>query len=289
MSLFNNAKLILTPNGYKDGKLYTLKPFDVSNDFDVVRATKATRVNSNGLIEEVDNNIIRLDYTENSCPCILVEEQRTNLLLHSEDFDNAFWMKAAGSSVESDVAISPSGDMSADVGIGPGQLRFSSPQIFPDNADVTLSVFAKKNAGDFFSLRIRTKFGLSIDRLFNLSDGTTSGSGLGFIEPLINEWFRCALTANVGEGGNTDPNRIILPASDILIWGAQLEQGTEPSSYIPTTTSTVTRNADIVTVLPPAGTTQIIETFEDNSTNIITSIPSTYQLPVGRIKHIVML
>jgi hypothetical protein len=83
MSLLDSASLIVTPNGYKAGKLYSIVPSSGAGDLDVTRATTATRVNSDGLIESVASNVPRLDYSNGSCPSILVEPQRTNLLLNS--------------------------------------------------------------------------------------------------------------------------------------------------------------------------------------------------------------
>ena len=83
MSLLDTASLILTPNGYKASKLYSVKPTDASGDMTVVRATTATRVDSAGLIESVAINVPRLDYTNASCPSILVEPLRTNLVFPS--------------------------------------------------------------------------------------------------------------------------------------------------------------------------------------------------------------
>jgi hypothetical protein len=51
MSLLDNASLFLTPNAYKEGKLYSVIPSDGSGDFTFTRATTATRVNSDGLVE----------------------------------------------------------------------------------------------------------------------------------------------------------------------------------------------------------------------------------------------
>jgi hypothetical protein len=75
MSLFESASLVVTPNGIKASKLYAIKPTDGSGDLSVVRATSATRVDANGLIESVATNVPRLDYTNGSCPSILVEPQ----------------------------------------------------------------------------------------------------------------------------------------------------------------------------------------------------------------------
>jgi hypothetical protein len=79
MSLFEEASLVITPNGFKAGKLYAVK----GADLDVVRATSATRVNANGVIETVASNVPRIDYSGGGCPSILVEPQRTNSILNS--------------------------------------------------------------------------------------------------------------------------------------------------------------------------------------------------------------
>ena len=84
MSLFESASLVATPNGTKASKLYAVKPTDGAGDLSVTRATTATRVNSAGLIESVASNVPRLDYTNSTCPSILVEPQRTNIVLNSE-------------------------------------------------------------------------------------------------------------------------------------------------------------------------------------------------------------
>jgi hypothetical protein len=76
---YNDASIIITPNAFKAGKLYAVKGADLS----VSRATSATRVNANGLIETVASNVPRIDYTGGGCPSILVEPQRTNSILNS--------------------------------------------------------------------------------------------------------------------------------------------------------------------------------------------------------------
>lgn len=79
MSTYTDASLIVTPNAKKAGKLYPLK----GADLDVVRATTATYVGSDGLIKTALANEVRFDYKNGSCPSILVEPQRTNLVFPS--------------------------------------------------------------------------------------------------------------------------------------------------------------------------------------------------------------
>ena len=71
MSLYDDASLIMFPSGYKEDKIYSLKPTDGSGDLTFTRASTATRVNADGLIEKV----------------------RTNLLTYSNTFSNAAWIK----------------------------------------------------------------------------------------------------------------------------------------------------------------------------------------------------
>jgi hypothetical protein len=91
MSLFETASLVVTPNGVKTSKLYAIKPTDGSGDLDVVRATSATRVDANGL----------------------VEIPRTNLATYSEQFDNALWVKTRAT-ITSNSTTAPDGTSTAD-------------------------------------------------------------------------------------------------------------------------------------------------------------------------------
>ena len=113
MSLFESASLVVTPNGTKASKLYAIKPTDGSGDLSVTRATTATRVNSAGLIESVASNVPRLDYTNSTCPSILVEPQRTNISLRSQEFDNAYWVPQ-NVTLTTNNTISPNGTLDAD-------------------------------------------------------------------------------------------------------------------------------------------------------------------------------
>jgi hypothetical protein len=84
MNLYNDASIIITPNGFKAGKLYAVKGADLT----VTRATSATRVNANGVIETVGANVPLIDHTGGGCPTILVQPQRTNSLLNSATVAN---------------------------------------------------------------------------------------------------------------------------------------------------------------------------------------------------------
>jgi len=267
-----NPSLIITPNAYKAGKLYSIVPTDGAGDLDVVRETNATRVNSNGLIETVGNNIPRLDYSNGSCPSILVEPQRTNLILQSEDFSDASWTSIA--TVNTNTDVSPSGILNADTitdGTTVYRDRRQTITITP-NATYTSSVFIKKTTGTLTSYpALANVFSGVSNRAIYLGINTTTGE-LAYINasssPLpssfsssiqsYGDYWRVTLTTQDNQS-NTTLLYFIYPAlsTDFIVgdtgatgsavfWGAQLEVGTDATSYIPTTTSTVTRNADII-------------------------------------------
>jgi len=277
MSLLNSASLCVTPNGYKAGTLYSVIPNTSLGDMNVVRATTATRVNSAGLIESVANNVPRLDYSNGTCPSILVEPQRTNISLYSQQFDNINWSKE-NSSITSNQLISPDGNLTAD--------------IITDNSTNDRHIIFEAFTGDFSTSRTFSTYAkqgslrylvLSItsindsascySAIFDLQTGTitaTKNNGTATITASIqnagNGWYRCIISGTLGIGvlayfpiigtsnratftGSLVNNNIpvyVGSGQSLYIWGAQLEAGSYPTSYIPTTSAAVTRNADVI-------------------------------------------
>ena len=374
MALFDDASLVVTPNGYKEGTLYSIKPTSGLGDMTVVRATTATRVNSAGLVEvvpwnllqqsstfnvspwtftggvtftsgftdvsggtnafrfqatsgsykygfqtisstigqvythsiyakcssgtqqfkltdaqqgggslqtvttewqrftftitasggniaiEIGNdgtnaldiyicfsqtnigstakdyfptttrlNIPRLDYSNGSCPSLLVEPQRTNLVTYSEQFDNADWTKQSGVSVTANQTISPDGTQNADLVVGGG-----SSGIFQSGKTVSTTVANTK------SVYLK---GVSGGEVVRLQDPYQT---LGYtVCTLTTSWQRFTLS-EVQSGGFAGLWVTLIPSGGIYIWGAQLEDSTYATSYIPTTSAAVTRNADVI-------------------------------------------
>ncbi len=266
MSYFEDAKLILTPNAYKAGKAYSIKPFDGSGDLTVVRNTTATRVDENGLIEVVGANVPRLNYPiGGGCPSWLLEPQATNLLTHSENFSNASWQKIS-TTINNNAILAPDDTITADKLIASavaGSHRVADAVTLNDNQDYVLSVFAKKSEYNYIALQINPKSNVFTATIFDLNAGVVVGQPAGAtapiesnIEDLGNGWFRCSVKINSSTGVATTDARIFVSnnstsvsftgdgTSGIYIWGAQLEQG-GLTSYIPTNGTAVTRNADV--------------------------------------------
>ena len=261
MSDFEDAKLILTPNAYKAGKAYCVKPFDGSGDLTVVRNTTATARNSSGNLESVAANVPRLNYpVGGGCPSWLIEPQRTNTVTFSNDFTNAAWNLTTEVNLTPNSAISPDGIINA-------------TKVVPTTNNVThyigrsiqsitggvYSVFVKADGYDWILLTSHTTSAPEVrGHFFNISNGTvgsTAGTAqTAWIEDWGDGWYRCSI-----DEGNSPSSlfTVIVSNADgvvsfagngidgVLVYEAQNEQGSYPTSQIPTTGTTVTRNADV--------------------------------------------
>ena len=226
----------LIPSAYNTSKVYSVLPVNGDGDFDFDRASKGTRVREDGLIEEVTDNIPRLDWYDSNCPSLLLEPQRTNYASNSGDASQ--WATVSGSqsvTKTQNYAISPNGTRTAAriqanaTGSNYSLIQLSTSSFIGNYAG---SVYLKSNTGNTENVIV-----------YGRNTSVTS-------YPIGNEWQRIEIQGSGTSGQNlylflgSFPNNGSDENVDILVWGGQLEQGTYTSSYIPTPSIT-TRIEDV--------------------------------------------
>jgi hypothetical protein len=285
MSFFTDASFVMDPNVYGVGKLYVPKPTDGSGDLTFSRASTGTRVNQDGLIEKVRTrngrlgatdyiptttsavsvgplaNIPRLNYGSDGCPSLLLEPQRTNAFLYSNQPEGTGWDRV-NCTFQTGFA-GPDGYNSARklTATSNDSVFYYQNTSVTSGTSYTASVYVKSAGKRYFQITGSSGFAGNEYVNFDLQTGTIvyeSGSALtGKIEALTDGWYRVSVTQIAT---STTSGRFILALIDtatagrlgvvtadgngILVWEDQMEASSYPTSIIPTLGSAVTRLAD---------------------------------------------
>lgn len=205
------------------------------------RASTATYFNQLGVLTSAAVNVPRFDYNPSTLQPLglLIEEARTNSFPNSNDFSNATYWTVYGTAVATgSAAVGPDGLTSASNLAGATDTTLSGNNLeesvsISASTAYTFSVFVKSNGGTEVVLRLRDSTG-----------GSTSSVTLA----VTSAWQRVSLTRTMAVGATSVRCIIGQTNGNILIYGAQLEAGAFPTSYIPTTTTALTRNADVASM-----------------------------------------
>ena len=225
----------------------------------------------------------RLDWSDSNCPSLLIEPERTNYATNNTSMDGYSTLGGSNPSptLTADYIIAPDGTLTATrlqvSTTGSNYSLISFPTTTAGNGDYTCSVYVKSNTGS------------------NQTIAFYGASSSPNTRVVTTEWTRIEFTGNRGTGltkycylGTWASNFGTDADLDISIWGAQVEVDCDSASSLIYTTTAQTRNADVCSVTTPSGVTTITETFSDDTTNVITTIPSTYTISEGRIKKVIM-
>jgi len=261
-TLLEQCSLLMVPSGYKAGSLYSVIPDSADGTFTFSRNSTATRTNSAGLIEEMAIDVPRLQYP--SCPSLLLEPARTNEFTYSEDFTQGIWSKQNQFSVTKDVVNAPDGTVTGNLFVPDTTVGIHNCYVSKPNTVVkTMSVFFKRVSGSIWqNIGLRSPTSSTLEVQFDIDNLTVFGTpnvASWSIEQFPDDWYKVTATMSiVGTGSSnfivdavdTNGDRSVA-GNDVdgyYIWGSQLEEGTYPTTYIPTQAATVDRALDVCSI-----------------------------------------
>ena len=270
--------LLIVPYRSKTGKLYSQIPTSGAGDFTVTRDTTARRFTSAGLIASVASGIPRLDYLTSGgtagCPALLVEPAATNGILNSTDTTTSWTLGANLTSGAIDVigvsgnnltvAVSGSG-----IGSAAGRfVRFNNNVALASGSTYTVSFLMKKTGAHTIGGYQLTMSSGVVGSGFDVSGSFVSGSNVDTapttnrirrIERFGTDVFRCSETFTMtaaatgthlafGTVSAVSVSTNSAVGTTMGFAAPQLELGSVPTSFIPTTAGTGSRSADVISV-----------------------------------------
>lgn len=236
------------------------------------RASTATYFDSNGVLQTaaVDEPRFGHDPVTGEPLGVLIEPSRTNLLTYSEAFDNAAWNKDGNVTIDPNTITAPDGTMTAsklveDAGETDTGYSLTQHVDVVEGVDYTITFYAKAGGREHVFVKRGNSAGFNfyVEEFHLAGEGWVDDRSSGSIKHVGDGWYKCSATATALNTTDLGGFAIYLAvsretglesylyqgdgASGVYIWGVQQEQGSYPTSYIPTAGAPVTRAADIIT------------------------------------------
>jgi hypothetical protein len=297
--LLTKANLITTPTGIGSSVIGSVIPNDEGADFAFDRNSYGTAINQNGLIYECDINIPRITYKD-GYPYLLKEDQSTNYIVNSINFNAPSWETPFPAALTVDYSIQP-----------PSTFYNTYKFTIIDESNYFYTVDMSPSIPSYRTFSIYVKAGNAVDWIC-IDDATGNGNfawynirygyigtvntGDAYIESVGNDWYRCIRVSN---SSYTEYNLVSLVSQNgtsicdingatCYVYGPQAELNDYATSFILTTGTIQTRLTDNAYVSIPDGTVKITTYLYDDSTTQFQPFLSLYQLDYGLTKSILM-
>lgn len=241
----------------------------------LTRAGSASYIDRDGLVQFAASNVPRIDYSD-GVGALLIEPAATNLVIASQDFTNAAWLTQNGTTVAANTVEAPDGTLTADT-VTSGNAAFQG--IYQDVAvtaatQYTFSFWVRLGtlAANNFRLAFRNNTAATFFVANVLPAQTLSATA----------WTRVIYTVTTPAGCTSlrcYPHRAnAAVAGTFHLWGAQLETGGAASSFISTTTTAITRAADVPTMRGITATLDLDLLYGDGTTGTVSgaAVSTTY-------------
>ena len=261
--ILDKATILTTPTAHSDAVLHSLKDGTSAGDFDVSSDTDATRVNENGLLEDIAANQPRINYEPSASGVVannahvLLEPARTNDANYSQNASEWVWGKDsnANNTTRVDSQTDPYGGTSASQftrDSGTSGWFANANNTTGSAVDYTHSIFVKQpasNASDTINMKnVSTSPQSQVTFTFSSESFTTESNATGSFEKFPNGYYRLSMTFANGSASSAQVRHTLDDGEALIVFGIQHEEGSYPTSYIPNlTTGQTTRAAETLT------------------------------------------